>query len=158
MPDDIRNVFISHIHEDDDGLKDLKTLLAKNGLQIRDGSITSDKPNNASNEEYIKREILAPRINWAGVLIVYITAETKQSQWVDWEIEYAQKNGKQIVGVWARGANKTDVPEALEKYADAVVGWDSGQIIDAIAGRINNWTDPDGEPRPERAIARYACR
>ena len=27
MPDDTRNVFISHIHEDDEGLSDLKNLV-----------------------------------------------------------------------------------------------------------------------------------
>ena len=158
MPDDISNGFISHIHEDDDGVQDLVELLANNGLQVRNGSITSDKPNNATNEEYIKREILAPRIRWAGVLIVYITADTKESWWVDWEIEYAHGIGKRIVGVWARGANNVEIPDALDKYRDALIGWDSGRIIDAIQGRINDSTDPDGDPMPERAIKRYACR
>ena len=65
--------------------------------------------------------------------------------------------GKPIVGVWARGANKADVPKALDEYADAVVGWDSGRIIDAISGKINNWTGPDGEPRQTREILRYSC-
>ena len=158
MPDDIRNVFISHIHEDDDGLGALKSLLGDNGLQVRDASITSDRPNNATNDEYIKSEILAPRIRWTGVLIVYVTPQTKESEYVDWEIEYAQKNDKRIVGVWASGANKTDLPEALDKYADAVVGWDSDRMIDAITGRIDNWSDPDGNPKPVRPIPRYSCR
>ena len=158
MPDDIRNVFISHIHEDDDGLRDLKSLLGDNGLQVRDASITSDRPNNATNPEYIKSSILAPRIRWAGVLIVYVTPTTRMSEYVDWEIEYAQENDKRIVGVWARGSNNTDLPDALDKYADAVVGWDSDRIIDAITGRLNNWSEPDGNSRPPRAIARFSCR
>ena len=62
MADQIKNVFISHRHEDDDGLKDLKNLAARHGITCRDYSITADNPNNAHNEEYIKREILAPRI------------------------------------------------------------------------------------------------
>ena len=115
-------------------------------------------PNNARNEEYIKSEILAPRIRWAGVLIVYVSPETKESMFVNWEIEYAHKIGKRIVGVWAYGANNTDLPKALDEYADAVVGWNSGRIIDAISGQINDWTGPNGEPWPERAIRRYACR
>ena len=44
MPSEIHNVFISHIHEDDDGLKKLKALLENHGHLIRDGSITSDRP------------------------------------------------------------------------------------------------------------------
>ena len=38
--------------------------------------------------------ILAPQIDWAGTFIVYITPKTKGSAWVDWEIEYAAKQGK----------------------------------------------------------------
>ena len=121
MPDEIRNVFISHIHEDDDGLKDLKSLLERNGREIRDSSIRSDTPNNANDENYIKTQILAPRIRWAGVLIVYISHGTKDRPWVDWEIEYAHKEGKRIVGVWAHGASDADVPEALDEYADASI-------------------------------------
>ena len=33
MAEDIKNVFISHIHEDDDGLAKLKELVAKSGLK-----------------------------------------------------------------------------------------------------------------------------
>ena len=62
MADDMKNVFISHIHEDDAGLGKLKDLLKAKGLTIRDYSINADNPNNAKSEDYIKSEILAPRI------------------------------------------------------------------------------------------------
>ena len=44
MSNDIRNVFISHIHEDDSKLKNLKNLLKDNGIDAKDYSINSDKP------------------------------------------------------------------------------------------------------------------
>ncbi len=158
MPDEVRNVFISHIHEDDEGLDKLKELLANGGFEIRDASITSEKPNEASNPDYIKTEILTPRIRWASTLIVYITPETRDSPWVNWEIECAQKMEKRIVGVWARGANESNVPDALDAYADAVVGWNSDRIIDAITGQTNEWTTSSGAPRSPRPIVRYSCR
>lgn len=157
MADEIKNVFISHIHEDDDGLAKVKELLAKNGLQIRDSSINSLKPNEATSAEYIKSGILAPNINWASTLLVYVTPETRNSDWVEWEIEYAQKAEKRIVGVWAHGANECDLPDALDRYADAVVGWNSARIIDAICGKANDWVRPDGTARPDRPIKRYGC-
>ena len=50
---------------------------------VRNGSITVDKFNKAeTNEEYIKYQILAPRINWASVLVVYVSPDTKRSRWV----------------------------------------------------------------------------
>lgn len=157
MPDKIKNVFISHIHEDDDGLKKLKDLLGKSGMQIRDYSINSSNPNDAKSEQYIKSEILAPRINSCDTIVVYVTPDTKDSAYVDWEIEYAERQGKRIVGVWAYGEKECPVPKGLSDYADAVVGWNGDGIIDAIEGRRNGWEQANGEPIPPREIKRYSC-
>jgi hypothetical protein len=157
MANNNRNVFISHIHEDDPGLADLKNLVQQCGLNVSDYSITSDKPNAAKDPDYIKREILAPRIDQASVLIVYVSPGTKESYYVNWEIEYAAKLGKRIVGVWERGANECEVPDALEKYADAMVGWHGESIVDAIKGGSNDWFGCDGAAREYRPIKRYDC-
>jgi MTH538 TIR-like domain (DUF1863) len=157
MNDKVCNVFISHVHEDDSRLQPLKDLLAENGCSARDSSVNSTKPNNASDPEYIKREVLAPRIEWAGTVVVLITPDTKDSPWVNWEIEYAHKLGKRIVGVWDHGEKDCELPKALDEYENAVVPWRADQIIGAIFGRIEEWRDPKGELRPERAIARYRC-
>jgi len=157
MADQTKNVFISHIHEDDDGLTKLKELVAKGGLTVRDASINSTNPNNAKDPDYIKAQILAPQIQWASTLVVYITPDTKNSEWVNWEIEYAEKLGKRIVGVYAHGANDCDVPKALEKYADDVRGWNSEAVVDAILGRTNEWQEPSGQLRDPRPIKRYGC-
>jgi hypothetical protein len=157
MADDTKNVFISHVHEDDAGLKNLKDLLAKHGMAIRDSSINSSNPNNAHSPEYIKSNILKPQIKWAGTLVVYISPQTKNSEWVNWEIEYAQRKDKRIVGVWSHGSNGCDLPAALNDYADAVVGWNGQRIIDAINGDIDGWENPDGTPFPPQEIYRYNC-
>lgn len=158
MTDKTRNIFISHVHEDDDGLGGLKNLLQQHGMTPRDYSIRSDNPNNAHNEQYIKSEILAPRIRQCSALVVYISPDTKWSEWVNWEIEYAEKCGKRIVGAYEHGAAGCELPEALENYSDAVVGWRGGDIIDAIEGRLNESRGPDEQPRPPRDIDRYGCR
>ena len=158
MAKETKNVFISHVHEDDDGLKDLKNLLSDNDVEVRDSSITSDKPNKAKEPDYIKQEILAPAIKWAGIMLVYISPGTKESEYVNWEIDYAHHKDKRIVGVWARGENECEVPEELANYADAVVGWDSERIIGAINGDINDWETPDCEPIEPRTISRYSCK
>ena len=113
MPDQTKNVFISHIHKDDEGLDDLKNLVARHGMVAKDYSITSDKENNAKAEDYIKYDILAPRIDACSTMVVYITSDTRDSQWVDWEIEYAHKQEKTIVGVWEHGAKRCEIPDAL---------------------------------------------
>ena len=44
MSDDIRNVFISHIHEDDEGVAKIKGIAEKQGITVRNGSVTADRP------------------------------------------------------------------------------------------------------------------
>lgn len=157
MTDQVCNVFISHIHEDDADVAALKELLAKNGCEFRDSSVNRSNPNEASSPDYIKSQILAPRIQWAGTVVVLISPGTHDSEWVDWEIAYAQKLGKRIVGVWSHGSKDTDLPEKLDDYADAIVGWQSDVIIDAINGKLKAWQKPNGEKKPDRKIAHYSC-
>jgi hypothetical protein len=153
---DTTNIFISHIHEDDAHIEAMKTLLTGKGFSVRDSSIDSASPNQAKDPDYIKNGILAPRIAWASTMVVLISPGTKDSSWVDWEIEQAQRTGKRIVGVWTHGAGECDVPEALDQYADAVVGWQADRIYDAICGDLNNWQTSDGKIR-ERVIAHHGC-
>lgn len=138
-------------------MKNFKDILADRGVAIRDSSINSLKPNNAQDEDYIKSQILAPNIRWAGTFVVLISEETKNSPWVAWEIEYAQKLGKRIVGVWAHGSNGCDVPEGLEKYSDSFVGWHGDSIKDAICADAEKWEQPDGTPTPKYGLKRYGC-
>ena len=53
MDGEIKNVFISHLHEDDAGLADLKALIKQGGLTVRDSSINSTNPNKANHPDYI---------------------------------------------------------------------------------------------------------
>lgn len=154
---EVKNIFVSHIHEDDHRLTPLKKLAEKHGCEMRDASINSNNPNNATDENYIKYQILAPRIDWSSTLVVLVSPETKDSKYVQWEIEYAEKQGKRIVGIWDQGEAGCDLPDALEELADAVVPWDGEKLVDAILGDFNGIINPDGNPRPDRAIPRHRC-
>lgn len=155
-----KNVFISHVHEDDALLPKLKDLISKAGMDVRDGSINSDKPNNANNPDYIWDTYLKPRIDWASTLVVLITHDTAQSEWVNREIKYAIEQGKNVVGVYAQGATDADIPEELAKHATAIVGWQGDRVVDAINGNITGWDNPaTGAPRTQGAwiVKRYSC-
>jgi len=157
MADETKNVFVSHVHEDDPGLVKLKNLLKANGLTIRDYLVSNDNPNNAKSEEYIKSQILAPRVQRCATVVVYVSPETKDSDYVNWEIEYAHSKNKRIVGVWAHGESGCELPKALTRYHDAVVGWTGNRIIDAINGKIDGMENPDGSQPSPRDIKRYSC-
>ncbi|MEO5374610.1 MAG: TIR domain-containing protein [Alphaproteobacteria bacterium] len=150
----MKNVFISHIHEDDEHLGRIKDLLESKRYPIRDSSINSSNPNNANKKEYIKDQILRPQIRWAGTVIVLITPGTRKSEWVDWEIREAVRQGKHVVGVWGHGDALCDLPEAMIEFAFRVVGWNGDSIIDAIEDVPGPWETPEGNSWPKRDLPR----
>jgi hypothetical protein len=157
-----QHVFISHHHADDAAVDNLASLLKKNGCDIRNSSIRAKPANQRRldqglvNPETIQR-LLRMKISWAQTVIVLIGKETHSRAWVTWEIEQANKQGKRIVGVYVRGGTEADIPDALEKYASAIVGWNSDSIIEAMNGTENPFQTPDGNPR-ETAHARVALQ
>jgi len=144
-----KNVFISHHHKDDASIDGLSRLLNGKDYKIRNSSIRVN-PNNQSrlekgevSENTIKR-LLRMKMKWAGSVIVIVGDKTHTRKWVNWEIEEAQRQGKAIIGVYENGLkDKVPVPEALEKYASAMLGWDSKKIIDALNGE-GLFENPDG--------------
>jgi hypothetical protein len=142
--DKTMNVFISHFNEDEENIKKMKDLLSSKGYLIKNSSIDSTKPNRATNDEYIRR-LLRMRIQWAGKFIVLIGPDTHTRPWVDWEIEQANKKGKNIIGVFIQGAKDSDIPENFKKYGDSLVGWNSEKIIGALNGDTN-WENVSGQP------------
>jgi hypothetical protein len=157
---DTKNIFISHLHEDDELIPDLKNLIVNSGMEVRDYSITDDKQNHAHDPDYIKYQILAPRIDTCSTLVVLITNDTSESEYVNFEIRYANSQGKRVVGVFGRGCTEADIPEELERCGDAaIVGWQGDRVVDAINGKISAWDDPQsGLPRnPKWPIRRVTC-
>jgi MTH538 TIR-like domain (DUF1863) len=147
-----RHVFISHHHADDAEVDKLTSLLSRAGYDIRNSSIRA-KP---ANQERLDKGLVRPeviqrllrrKISWAGKVVVLVGKDTHNRKWVDWEIKQAHKQGKRIVGVYARGGADADLPDSLEKYASAIVGWNSGCIMDAIDGTENPFENPDCTPR-----------
>ncbi len=140
------HIFISHHCKDQEELDKLKDLMKRNSYNIKDSSIDESKQNQAKNKDYIK-SILRSRIDWAGAILVLVGSETHTRPWVNWEIEYAHSQGKRIVGIYAQGGKESDVPENLDRYGDALVGWDSENLMNAIRGKHYDWVAPDGTPR-----------
>ena len=152
---DIKNVFVSHYHKDEENIKKFKDLLSDD-LCIKNYSATSDKYNNAHDENYIKYEYLRPLISQSSSLICLIGPQTHNSEWVDWEIREAENLDKQIIGVYIRGAQDSDIPPALLEFADAIVGWNSDSILDALNGK-SIFENADGSQRAFVSSGRVTC-
>lgn len=157
-----KNVFISHHHKDDKHVDNLTDLLGKNGCNIRNSSIRA-KPANQERldkglvKDSAIRRLLRMKMSWAGTVIVLVGKETHKRPWVNWEIEEANKQGKNIVGVYEHGLkDKVKLPTALEDLSTAIVGWDSNSIIDAINGKPS-FQNPDGSQSPRQDGLHVTC-
>lgn len=158
-----KNVFISHHHKDDKEVDKLTALLRKNGYAIRNSSIRAKPANQARldkglvKDETIRR-LLRMKISWASTAIVLVGEETHSRPWVNWEIEQAHRQGKDIIGVYEHGLkDRVELPEALEKYGTSqVVGWDSEKIISAIEGEPV-FQNPDGTPSARKDGPHTTC-
>jgi MTH538 TIR-like domain (DUF1863) len=145
-----RHVFISHHHADDAEVSKLSGLLSKRGYDIRNSSIRAKPANQRRLEEGLVKEetirrLLRMKISWATTVVVLVGKDTHKRQWVNWEIEQANKQGKRIAGIYVRGATEADLPPALNKYASSrIANWNADAIIDVIDGKENLFQNSDG--------------
>lgn len=137
----LHNVFISHRHQDDSLVEELKQLVSTCHCRIRDFSVVDPVPLDTASDDEIKA-ILAPRIARAGKVLVIVHPKTRFHRWVDWEIEHARTYpSKRIIGVWAPGLAGCPVPNSLALHANAVVEWNAEQVVAAVHG-WDNWPTP----------------
>ena len=141
------NIFISHYGKDDEHVQSLKDRLKDQGYNIRNFSVdsTNHKDGRKPSDEVVER-LLKMRIKWSKTFICLIGPKTHTRDWVDFEIEEAQKQGKRIVGVYTHGnMDSAELPENLKKYASNIIGWNSIEKLGAIiAGENFPVENPDG--------------
>jgi len=162
MKESVRNVFISHHSKDDKSIDSMTSNLARKGFNLRNSSIRLKDRNKSRvesdqvSERTIKR-LLSMKMRWAGKIIVIIGKETHQRKWVNWEIETAIKQGKEIIGVYQdKLEGDIHIPTQLEDYANSIVSWDTESIISALDG-YPIFQRPDGKPSPQLEGISLSC-
>lgn len=142
----VKNIFISHHGKDDEHVQQLKKRLKDKGYDVRNSSVDSTKhQERRPSDETIKKD-LRDGIGWAGTFICLIGEDTHTRDWVDFEIEQAYKQGKKIVGIYIHGCSEAvKLPEKLEKYRSAIIGWNSlDKLVDILDGKHFPAENPDG--------------
>ncbi len=73
---------------------------------------------------------LRDQIRPADVMLVLAGMYTARSQWMDWEMDFARRIGKHIIGVKPWG--NVQLPVVVQNNADEIVGWNTDSIVNAI--------------------------
>lgn len=148
-----RHLFISHRFVDDSSVTNLTNMLSQSGWDIRNSSVRLRQANEQRRlrgeiPERALQRLLRMKVSWAQTVVVVVGKTTHQSKWVDYEIQQANKQGKRIVGIYARGEQDAELPESLEKYASSIVAWNTKSIREAIDEGEVKFETPDGNIRP----------
>lgn len=73
---------------------------------------------------------LRDQIRPADVFLVVAGMYTARSGWMDWEMQFARRIGKSIIGIKPWG--NVQLPVVVQNNADEIVGWSTESIVAAI--------------------------
>ncbi|MGH7581639.1 MAG: TIR domain-containing protein [Gemmatimonadales bacterium] len=73
---------------------------------------------------------LRDQIRPADVMLVLAGMYTARSRWMDWEMAFARRIGKSIIGV--RPWGNVQLPVVVQRNATEIVGWNTDTIVGAV--------------------------
>lgn len=117
-----RNVFISFATEDMDEVNLLRAHAKNENSDIEFNDHSVREPYESERAEYIKRKI-AERIARSSITVVYLSKDTAQSQWVEWEVKKSLELGKKVIAVHPGDSFKGSRPSWLDEHNIKVVPW-----------------------------------
>ncbi len=128
------HLFISHSWKYPEAYDGLVSLLNKDyWFSYKDYSVPRDEPLTIYNRLYYESELKNKIRNQMGschVVLILAGVYASYSDSINMEIEIANELGKPIIAIQPWGAEKTS--QIVKSNADAIVGWNSSSIIDAI--------------------------
>ena len=126
-----KNIFLSFDNEDLDlvNLFRGQAKIKNNELEFKDYSIK--EPYDSENTDYIKSQI-RPYIKSCSNLIVLFGKNTYKSDWVNWEMIFAENNDKHIFGVILDEDNFQYVSEEFKSKDYSLVKWNHDDIMDQL--------------------------
>ena len=129
--DTSRHVFISFSNEDKNEVNLLRAQAKneKTDLQFDDHSVK--EAYDSKNTDYVKRQI-REKIERASVTVVYLSSDSANSKWVDWEIQESLRMGKGVVGVHKGDKPPRDLPPAFKANKCKFVKWSHEELSKAI--------------------------
>jgi hypothetical protein len=122
------SVFISHAWSyNDDYYRLEKFLNAAPNFQWRNLSVPEHDPIATSDQLAGK---LNDQMRPANAFLILSGMYVAHSEWIQYEINFARRIGRPIIGIRPWGSER--VPEAVQKAATEIVGWNTDSIVAAI--------------------------
>lgn len=117
-----KNVFISFAYEDIDNVNLLRGQAKNENSPIEFNDWSVSEPFDSERAPYIKQKI-GERINQSSLTVVYLSDNTPNSHWVDWEIGESLRRGKHVIGVYTGDSHPINLPKSIAQNNIKCVPW-----------------------------------
>jgi hypothetical protein len=117
-----KNVFLSFAYEDLNEVNLLRGQAKSENSNIEFNDWSVREPYDSSRADYIKQRI-GERISQSSVTVVYISSDTAQSKWVNWEIEESLRRNKAVIAVHKGDAAPNVLPKSIKDNGIKIVPW-----------------------------------
>ena len=132
-----RNIYIAFDTDDLDEVNLVRAQAKNENSNLEFNDFSLKKPFDSKDAEYIKRGI-RDRIRQCSVTVVYLTAKTASSKWVDWEIRESLSMGKGVVAMYKGNTPPNRIPKAISDNNIPVVPWNHTQLSKTIDQQAEN--------------------
>jgi hypothetical protein len=127
-----RRVFISYEGSDRMKAKGFRLLRWNNNVDVSFHDRHLLDPVDSTNDDYI-RSCIRDEMKGTSVTVVMVGENTKDSDWVDYEIERSLKEGNGLVAIKVDDdISDEDVPDKLKENGAEIVDWDPDEFDDTI--------------------------
>lgn len=121
-------VFISHAWAYNDDYYRLERLLNAASTFVWQNLSVPEHDPIASSEELTYR--LHAQMRPAHVFLILAGMYVAQSEWIQYEINFARRIGRPIIGIKPWGSER--LPDAVQNAAAEMVGWNTDSIVSSI--------------------------
>ncbi|PHQ69220.1 MAG: molecular chaperone Tir [Sneathiella sp.] len=108
-----KNVFISFAYEDANEVNLLRGQAKNENSDIEFNDWSVKDAFNSKNADYIKRQI-TERIKQSSTTVVYVSDQTKNSNWVNWEVQKSIELNKRVIAVHKGDKPPRSLPDAVK--------------------------------------------
>lgn len=126
-----RRVFISYEGSDRKQAKGFRLLRWNKNVDVEFHDRHLLDPVDSTNDDYIRR-CINDELKGTSVTVVIVGENTKDSDWVDYEIERSLDKGNGILAVKLPDVDDDKVPDKIVENGGEVIGWNPHEFGDAI--------------------------
>ena len=123
-------LFISHSWSYNKNYDLVVNLIKNQGLDFYDHSVPKDDPIHTSGSDIELYNAIDAKIKNTSCVLILAGVYASYSNWINKEIEIAQKYDKPIIAIEPFGSQKTST--TVKDAAHKIVKWQGKSIVDAI--------------------------